>query len=62
MKPQQLSTQKPHSRCDARARVIGRDATGAVVSATAMLALGTLFTTKINPRWASGGLPREGNP
>jgi len=25
--------------------------------------VGQLFTTKtINPRWASGGLPREGNP
>ena len=23
--------------------------------------LGTLVTTKINPRWVSGGLPREGS-
>ncbi|HVO27360.1 MAG TPA: hypothetical protein VMW56_27415 [Candidatus Margulisiibacteriota bacterium] len=38
-----------------------RDA--AVVAVAAALVVGQLFTTKtINPRWASGGLPREGNP
>jgi hypothetical protein len=39
-----------------------RDA-AVVAVAGAVVVLGTLFTTKqINPRWASGGLPREGNP
>jgi len=34
-----------------------------VAVAGAVVVLGTLFTTKqINPRWASGGLPREENP
>ena len=35
----------------------------AVVAVAAAVVVGQLFTTKtINPRWASGGLPREGNP
>ena len=35
----------------------------AVVAVAAAVVVGQFVTTKtINPRWASGGLPREGNP
>ena len=51
-----------HSRRVAFAGAGSRDA-AVVAVAGAVVVLGTLFTTKqINPRWASGGLPREGNP
>jgi hypothetical protein len=54
-------TQLSHkSRHDACARVCG-DALVAVAHVAGATMLGTVFTTKINPRWASGGLPREGN-
>jgi hypothetical protein len=52
-----------HSRRFARARVAWCGAT--MVSADyvgdgAVAMLGTLVTTKINPSWVLGGLPREG--
>jgi len=51
-----------HSRRVAYAGAGSRDAAVLAV-AGAVVVLGTLFTTKqINPRWASGGLPRERNP
>jgi len=51
-----------HSRRMASAGAGSRDA-AVVAVAGAVVVLGTLFTTKqINPRWASGGLPRERNP
>jgi hypothetical protein len=51
-----------HSRRMACAGAGSRDA-AVVAVAGAVVVLGTtLFTTKqINPRWVSGGLPREGN-
>ena len=50
-----------HSRRMACAGAGSRDAV-VVVVAGAVVVLGTLFTTKqINPRWVSGGLPREQN-
>jgi len=50
-----------HLRHMVSASAGSRDA--AVVAVAAALVVGQLFTTKtINPRWASGGLPREGNP
>ena len=33
-----------------------------VAMAAAVVVLGVFTTKTINPRWASGGLPREGNP
>jgi hypothetical protein len=57
----QHHTDGQHSRRDARARVGGWQA-AAAVSHVAVAMLSTLFTTKINPRRVSGGLPREGNP
>ena len=52
-----------HSRRMACAGAGSHDA-AVVAVAGAVVVLGTtLFTTKqINPRWASGGLPREENP
>ncbi len=59
MKRQQHTPGAQHSRRDARAWVLGRDlfvATPAVGVATMAV---TLITAKTNPRWVSGGLPRE---
>ena len=51
-----------HSRRDARAAwVRGWEASVAMSHTGVVAMLGTLFTTKINPRVASGGLPREGD-
>ena len=61
MKHQHQTAYGQHSRRDARAWVRGWQA-AAAVSHVAVAMLGTLFTTKINPCRASGGLPEEGNP
>jgi hypothetical protein len=59
MKPLQHTAHAQHARRDARARVSWCGA--ATVSFDAVVAmLGTLVTTKINPRGVSGGLPGEG--
>jgi hypothetical protein len=51
---------RQHSRRMAGAG--SRDA-AVVAVAGAVVVVGQLFTTKtINPCWASGGLPKEGNP
>jgi hypothetical protein len=59
MKRLQHTAQAQHSRRDARARVFWCEAATAPFDAVVVM-LGTLVTTKINPRWLSGGLPREG--
>ena len=52
-----------HSRRMACAGAGSRDAAVVAVAGAVVVLASTLFTTKqINPRWASGGLPREGNP
>jgi hypothetical protein len=49
-----------HSRRMACAGAGSRDAAVVVVSGAVVVLASTLFTTKqINPRWVSGGLPRE---
>ncbi len=52
-------THGQHSRRDSQARKCRVSVASHV---GVMVVLGTLFTAKINPRWVSGGLPREGNP
>jgi len=58
MKRMQHTAQAQHSRRDARARVSWRGATTASFDGVVVM-LATLVTAKINPRWVSGGLPRE---
>lgn len=59
MKRLQHSAQARHSRRDAFAWVSWCGA--ATASFDVVVMLGTLVTTKINPRRVSGGLPREGS-
>jgi hypothetical protein len=54
-------TLSQQSRCDARARVRSWQVVVAVAHIDAADLLGTVFTKKINPRWASGGLPLKGD-
>ncbi len=60
MKDTRHSTHGQHLRRDARALGGKVCVAGSRMAMTAVQA--TLFTAKINPRWVSGGLPREGNP
>ena len=60
MKRLQHTAHAQHSRRDAHARVYGWGASMASFAGVVVV-LGTLATTKINPRWVSGGLPREGS-
>lgn len=62
MKQQQHSMHGQPTRRDAHARVSGGVATMAASRVVMMITLATLFTAKINPCWASGGLPREETP
>jgi hypothetical protein len=55
-------THGQQSRCDAPARVRGGEASVAASRMVKTAMLATLFTAKINPRWVSGGLPKEGIP
>jgi hypothetical protein len=50
-----------HSRRDAGARVCGW-AGFVAVSFAGVVAMQSVLTAKINPRWVPGGLLREGNP
>jgi hypothetical protein len=59
MKRQQHTTRAQHSRRDARAWVLGRDAFVAMSTVGVVTMQATLITAKTNPRWVSGGLPRE---
>ena len=52
-----LNSNQHKARHDASARVCGGAAATARVAFKAML--GTVVTTKINPRWVSGGLLTE---
>lgn len=61
MKGVQHNLTGQHSRRDARARVHGWAGVVAASFTVVVPMLGTL-TAKINPSWAPGGLPREGNP
>ena len=55
MKRLQHTAQAQHSR-----RIACASGAGAPSFEGAVVMLATLVTTKINPRWVSGGLPREG--
>lgn len=50
-----------HSRRNATARVRSSQVAVAVAHIDAADLLGTVFTKKINPCWASGGLPLKGD-
>lgn len=63
MKNIQHNLNGQHSRRMACAGAASRDAVVVAVAGAVVVLGTTLFTTKeINPRWASGGLLREGNP
>ena len=59
MKRHHHMTSGQHSRRAQRARVQGWKATAAVARVGVVVMLGTLFTAKINPCDASGGLLRD---
>ena len=60
MKRLQPTAYAQHSRRDAAARVHRGWSASMASFAGVVVVLGTLVTTKINPRWVSGGLPGEG--
>ena len=60
MKRQHQMTRAQHSRRDAHAWVLGREAFVATSPVGVVAMQATLITAKTNPRWVSGGLPREG--
>jgi hypothetical protein len=62
MRQQHQTEDRQRSRRDAIARVRGWKACVAMSQVGVVAMLGTLFTAKINPRWASGGLQIGGNP
>lgn len=62
MKSTHHNLTEQHSRRMAFAGAGSRDAAVVAVAGAVVVLASTLFTTKqINPRWVSGGLPREGN-
>ena len=60
MKRQHQMIGAQHSRRETGARALGRDAFVATSPVGAVAMLATQITAKTNPRWVSGGLPREG--
>ena len=62
MKRMDHNQTEQHSRRMACAGAGSHDAAVVAVAGGVVVLGTTLFTTtKINPRWVSGGLPREGN-
>ena len=59
MRPLKHAHCEQKSRRDACARVRGGQSAVAAAQVAAVAMLGTVFTTKINPLWASGGLLTE---